>query len=266
MNSIIWQHSKGVGFMQFNNVIEKSIRIGEIPTIVLTPKDEMKSYPTIIFYHGWSSNKEAQRFRGFILCSLGYQVIIPDAIYHGERNALHNYNQQSAVKYFWDVILKNIEESDQIIDYAINNLKSDPNRIGIAGHSMGGFTTTGVFTKNSNIKASVVFNGSFNWEQSNIIFEESLEGYGEFDPVIEEKIHTLDPINNLNTLVDRPILILHGGNDPVVNINPQREFYNKIINLYNDKSKLKFVEYPYLAHFVTTNMMEESCIWFNKYL
>lgn len=252
--------------MEFNNIIEKDIRIGEIPTIVLTPKDKMVSFPTIIFYHGWSSNKEAQRFRGFIFSSLGYQVIIPDAIFHGERNALQNYNQKSAVKYFWDVILKNIEESDQIIDYAINNLKCDPNRIGVAGHSMGGVTSAGVFTENENIKASVVFNGSFNWKHSNIIFKESLEGFGEPDAKIQERIDSFDPIKNLEKIVDRPILMLHGGNDPVVNINPQRKFYEKILPLYNDKLMIKFIEYPYLAHFVTTNMMEEACIWFNKYL
>lgn len=252
--------------MEFKNINERDIRIGEIPTIVLTPKDKMVSFPTIIFYHGWSSNKEAQRFRGFILCSLGYQVILPDAIYHGERNALQNYNRQSAVKYFWDVILKNIEESDQIIDYAINSLNSDPERIGVAGHSMGGFTSAGVFAKISNIKASVVFNGSFNWKQSNIIFKESLDEFEEPIAETQENIEKLDPMNCLDKLVDRPVLMLNGGSDMVVNVNPQRKFYEKILPLYNDKSRIRFVEYPYLNHFVTTNMMEEACIWFNKYL
>lgn len=266
MNSIIWQISKGVECMEFNNIIEKHIRISEIPTIVLTPRDEKESFSTIIFYHGWSSNKEAQRFRGFILASLGFQVMIPDAIYHGERNALQNYDQQSAVKFFWDIILKNIDESDLLIDYAVNNLNADPERIGVVGHSMGGFTTAGVFTKNKNIKTSVVFNGSFNWEYSNIIFKETLDDFGDINVELQQKIDKFDPIKNIEALIDRPILILHGGSDPVVNIKPQRKFYDKILPLYNQKTKLKFTEFPYLAHFVTTNMMEEASIWFNKYL
>lgn len=256
----------GVRTVEFKNIIEKNIKIGDIPTLIFTPKEEIGYFPTIVFYHGWSSSKAAQRFRGFILCSLGYQVIIPDSIYHGERNALHNYNQQSAVKYFWNIILKNIDEANEIIDYAINSLNSDSERIGVAGHSMGGFTTAGVFTKIPNIKASVVFNGSFNWEQSNIIFKESLEGFGEPAMEIQEKIDKFDPMNHLDKLVDRPVLMLNGGSDMVVNPNPQRKFYEKILPLYKDKSRVRFVEYPYLNHFVTTNMMEEACIWFNKYL
>lgn len=252
--------------MEFNNIIERNIEIGDIPTIVLTPKGDFKLYPTIIFYHGWSSNKELQRFRGFILSSIGYQVIIPDAVYHGERNPLSNYGHTNAVKYFWNIVLKNIKESNDVINYSIKNLKADPNRIGVAGHSMGGFTTAGVFAKNEQIKASVVFNGSFNWRNSNMIFKESLKDFEESNNDLEELIDSLDPSQNLNALIDRPILLLHGRDDLVVNINPQREFYEKILPLYNDKTKIKFIEYYYLGHFVTTNMMEEACNWFNKYL
>ena len=83
---------------------------------------------------------------------------------------------------------------------------------------------------------------------------------------IQEKIDKFDPMNHLDKLVDRPVLMLNGGSDMVVNPNPQRKFYEKILPLYKDKSRVRFVEYPYLNHFVTTNMMEEACIWFNKYL
>ena len=88
------------------NIIEENANIRGIPCIRLVPGWKSKPLPTIVFYHGWSSAKENQRFRGFILSNLGYQVIIPDAIYHGERNPIDYDDPNSAAKYFWGVILK----------------------------------------------------------------------------------------------------------------------------------------------------------------
>lgn len=74
--------------LRFSNVVEEKIYIGEIPAIIFRPAETRNLYPTVIFYHGWSSSKENQRFRAFILSALGYQVVIPDAINHGERNPI----------------------------------------------------------------------------------------------------------------------------------------------------------------------------------
>ncbi len=77
----------------------------------------------------------------------------------------------------------------------------------------------------------------------------------------------MDPMNNLELIVNRPILLLHGGDsDTVVSIESQIKFYDKIKPMYEDKKKIKFIQYPNLNHFVTTNMMEESIAWFYKYL
>jgi len=253
--------------MEFNNMIEKKVMINNISTIVLTPRNDSKLYPTIIFYHGWGSTIEKQRFRGFILCSLGYQVMIPCAIYHGERNPIEHSNPDNAGRYFWDVILNNIGESNSIIEYAINNLSADPDRVGVSGNSMGGFTAAGIFTSNQDVKALVVFNGSCNWEYSNKIFMKALNiTDGNVPRELQEKMDKYDPMKNLNLIIDRPILSLHGDKDTIVDIGAQKEFYEKVFPLYVDSSKIGLIEYPKLNHFVTTNMMEEAAIWFNKYL
>ncbi len=253
--------------LKSNHIIEDRITIGKIPVILFRPKEAGELLPTIILYHGWSSNKEFQRMRGFILSSVGYQVAIPDAIYHGERNPLLSYDIDNATRYFWNTILNNIEESQSIIEELILKYRADPNRIGVIGNSMGGFTAAGIFTHNSNIKALVVFNGSCGWENFNKRFKESYEISEAYElKEIEEKVSKLNPQNNLNLLIDRPILILHGNSDNVVPIESQRIFYNKIKPMYNYRDRIKFLEYPNLNHFVTTNMMEESIVWFYEYL
>ncbi|MSU00410.1 alpha/beta fold hydrolase [Tissierella pigra] len=252
-------------YLKSNNIIEDKIKIGEIPAILFRPKDERELIPTIIFYHGWSSNKEIQRIRGFILASVGYQVIIPDAIYHGERKALDNYGGENAAKYFWDIIFSNIEESYSIINEIILNYNGDPKRIGVMGHSMGGITAAGVFTHNPNLKTLAVLNGSCGWQDSNNRFKEFLE-VDSYERELEEKVNKMDPMNNLNLLIDRPIILLHGDSDTLVPIESQELFYENLKPLYNHKEKLKIMKYLNLNHFVTTDMMEQSIAWFYKYL
>ena len=67
-------------YMKSNNIVEERVVIQGIPAIIFRPREVNEAMPTVIFYHGWSSNKELQRLRGFILASVGYQVVIPDAI------------------------------------------------------------------------------------------------------------------------------------------------------------------------------------------
>lgn len=246
------------------HIKEESINIKGIPCIRLVSKNKKEPFSTIILYHGWSSTKENQRFRGFILSSLGYQVIIPDGIYHGERNPIDYSDINSGPKYFWKVILNNIEEFDILMEQLINKYNANPNNIAVMGHSMGGFTSAGVFTHNENIKTAVILNGSFNWKMSNEIFLEQLI----VNATIEEEslIERLDPINNLHKLVDRPLLMLHGAEDDVVSKIPQKAFYQKIKPLYKDKTKIELIEYPCLKHFVTTNMMEDGAKWIFKQL
>lgn len=253
-------------YLHSNSIIEEKIYIGNIPAIIFRPKEAKGLLPTIIFYHGWSSTKEFQRMRGFILSAVGYQVIIPEAINHGERNPIDYYDINNG-KYFWYTILNNLEEAPIIIDELILKYEADPNRIGLIGHSMGGFTAAGVFTHNPKIKTLVVLNGSCGWQNSNEIFKKAL-GINEVEELkeTEDKINTIDPMNNLQLLKDRPILMLHGDSDSVVSIESQRIFYKEIMPLYLDKNKVKLVEYPRLDHFVTTNMMEETIVWLYKYL
>lgn len=147
-------------YLKSNHIIEEKISIEGIPAILFRPKEIKGLLPTIIIYHGWSSNKELQRMRGFILSTVGYQVVIPDAVHHGERNPLHNYDIEDARRHFWNTIFRNLEESYIIIERLILNHNGDPGRMGVIGNSMGGFTAAGVFTHNPSIKALVVFNGS----------------------------------------------------------------------------------------------------------
>ena len=254
-------------YLSTEHLLEERIYIEDIPAIRFNLRNNKGKVPTIVLYHGWSSNKESQRLRGFILANMGYQVIIPDAINHGERQKLDSYDSENAILYFWPTILKNIEEAKAIIEHCVERYDADFDRIGVIGHSMGGFTAAGVFTYNEYIKSAVVLNGSFNWKHSNSILMKMMGLEDNKDIHIEEeRINSIDPMNNQELILDRPILLLHGGSDRLVNIESQKLFYEDVKSKYSDKSRVELIEYNNLDHFVTTNMMDEAAIWFKKYL
>jgi len=252
--------------MNYPNVIEERVKIGDISAIVFRPTGRQEKLPGVVFYHGWSSNKDSQRFRSYILSSLGYVVLLPDSIYHGERGLI-DYSKKENGPMFWEVVLNNLKEWSNIKDFLISKYKIDKDRIAVSGHSMGGFTSAGIFAQDKGIKALIVHNGSCNWRGSNDIFIKTL-GFSENDNFseLEVNIHGNDPMGKTESLVDRAILILHGDNDQVVSIEPQIEFYNKLIELNNNNDSLKMITYSGLNHYLTTGMLEEMTYWLEKHL
>jgi len=53
-------------YLKSNFIVEEKIRIQEISAIIFKPREVKGPIPTVVFYHGWSSNKELQRLRGFV--------------------------------------------------------------------------------------------------------------------------------------------------------------------------------------------------------
>lgn len=249
--------------LKSNFVREEKIYIGSIPLLRLK---NICSYnlikKNIIFYHGWSSNKESQRARGLFLSSLGYTVYLPEAINHGERGQIDFTDVKNGIKYFWPTILNTVEEARGIISY-LREVDKIEGELYIGGNSMGGFISSGIFANNENIDGLFVLNGSCNWDKTNRIFVKYIDNrtgtkidMARDFPEIYSKIDKMDPMSKIDKVKGRRILLLHGDSDTLVPIEPQREFFNKIKENAKD-SPIEMIEYKNLNHFVTTNMLEE---------
>ena len=246
-------------------VDEEKVLIDNIPCLRLTPRRVEGKYPSIIFYHGLASNKESQRIRAYMLAFAGYQVLIPDAIHHGEREPKETEELELIAKYFWEAILTSVGEADQLLKALIEDYQADPDNIYVTGHSMGGFISAGVFAHNPRIKGAAPMNGSFNWKRSGEVLLESM-GLDKdvFSLKDQETIDRLDPVNYRDNMVKRQILILHGQVDPEVNIAPQREFYQLMKEDASRDYSIDMIEYENLGHFVTTGMIEDLIKWLKE--
>ncbi len=244
------------------------VKLGNIPCLFVKPIFDTEKAATILYYHGWSSNKDNNLFIGKILAFHGYNVILPDAIHHGERGKLEKYGVQELRRYFWEVILNTVKEYETLINAAEDRLGISRHRLAVMGSSMGGFISSGIFAANKEIKCLINMNGASAWQKAEETYKAmDFEGKGMTDKKILEEIKIYDPLSRKDELYPRPILLLHGDADTSVPIDIQRYFYDEIKDVYKDKpERLKFVIEPRLNHYKTVKMMEETIAWLDKYL
>lgn len=236
----------------------REIKITRTPATLIIPKTGEEEYKTIVFYHGWSSSKENQIFRGSIFALYGFQVLIPQSNYHGCRNTMGlNYEDPEVEReYLPRTIMDNIIEAPEILRELVEIYNADPDNLYVSGHSMGAMTAGCLFTFSDLFKGALVFNGTLNLKP--MIDEYKREASTEEVERIHEFILQVDPINLIEKLKDRKLIMLNGTEDRDVNPEWQREFYEKAKEVYEDKDKIVFETFPGTPHVLTTNMMEEG--------
>lgn len=239
---------------------EDRFKVNDIPVLRFKPKTKQKKLPTILYYHGWSSNKEFQRFKANIMAMYGYQVIVPDSKFHGERNSIDFNKEDSMEKYLLKTVYSSIKEAPLIIDFIKGLSLTDQDRISVMGTSMGGFISSGLFFEHQLFKSLVVFNGACAWQKVKTFIEEN---HAERKLEYKEELVKYDPEKNLDMINERPILMLHGDNDTAIPIEVQRYFYKKASEFYNDKNKIRLIEVPRMNHYISLGMLENA-ISFNK--
>jgi dienelactone hydrolase len=236
--------------------------INGIPCLKFKPKGYEGLLPTVIFYHGWHSSKDSKRFQALIIASHGYQVIVPDALHHGERDAIDHDDPQNLERYLWGIVLQSVKESKKFIESIVNNHDADSTRIGLMGSSMGAITAGGIFAHDLDVKCLVGINGTFAWQES---IKRNYSPSTSEDS--KELIERYDPMNSGDKIKERAILILHGTEDTSVPIETQRLFFNKMLPLYiKNPKKFEFIEESNVNHRVTTGMLQEAVRWFKEHL
>src|SRR5699024_6125179 len=87
-----------------------------------------------------------------------YRVVLPDCIYHGERK--QDLTQTELDLAFWEIVMKNIAELEIIKQHLVKTGRTQENRIGVGGTSMGAITTYGALRKYDWIKAGASLMGT----------------------------------------------------------------------------------------------------------
>jgi uncharacterized protein len=236
--------------------------INGVPCLKLRPKNYKGLLPTVINYHGWHSSKDFKRFEALVIASQGYQVFVPDALHHGDREAIDHDDPENLDKFLWKIVLQSVKESKKFIDQIVNNHEADPERIGVIGDSMGAITAGGVFVENPDLKCLVGLIGSFAWQEAI-----KLNHLPQTNEENKELIKYYDPMNNGDKIKERAILMLNGTADTSLPIDSQKTFFNRMLPLYEQgTNKLQLIEAVNVNHSITTGMLERAVMWFKENL
>lgn len=242
-------------------------------------QDNNKKYPVIIFNHGFippQEYKTTERYLAYTdaFSRNGYIVFKPDYRGHGNSEGVATGGYGSNA-YTIDVL------------NAVSSIKkykaADTNRIGMWGHSMGGFITLRSMVVNKDIKAGVIWGGVVasyqdlfsNWRRRPSVsplpgntrggWRQSLvQEYGtpEKNPTFWNSISA----NSYLADISGPVQLHHGEADTSVPVAFSEKLYeemkavNKIVELYT---------YPSDDHNISGNFgiaIERSIEFFDKYL
>ena len=176
--------------------------------------------PASAVHAGWSQQE-------MLLASQGYYVFMPNprgSFGQGEKFTRAN------VKDFGRGDLRDILRG---VDAAVQVAPIDPQRVGIYGHSYGGYMTMWAVTQTNRFKAAVAGAGIANWQSyygENRIDQWMLPYFGKSvydDPQVYARSSPITFIKNVRT----PTLVLHGERDAEVPLPQGQEFWHALKTL-----------------------------------
>ncbi|MBA4536484.1 prolyl oligopeptidase family serine peptidase [Bacillus aquiflavi] len=254
-------------------IIVENKQVDNIPLLHLVKKENANDQlPFVIFIHGFTSAKEHNLHYAYLLAEKGFRVVLPEAVYHGERT--EGLDEQALMKHFWEIVIRTIHELSVIKQQFENEAIIDCNKIGLAGTSMGGIVTLGALTQYDWIKTAVSLMGMPAYEKFAVWQLQELEklqikmsiSNKEVESILE-KIREYDLSLQPEKLTKRPILFWHGQKDPVVPFSYTYEFYQEIKPLYqSNPERIKFITDENGGHKVSRKGILNTITWFEKHL
>lgn len=215
-------------------------------------------YPSMPYFQ-WTKNLTEIKDS---LLVLGFNIIIPDAKYHGERSYELNFRDpgslppalsksQADADIFYDLYKSSIKEVRLIMDYFEDSTKESKPEFNLMGYSMGGAFSLILNTIDERINSVVACVPPLTHPYSEL---QNLNWSGE----IVEKMKVISPLYYA-TDQKSPIVMLMGKTDFFITMDEAREFYKRISI---DDKKLKFYE---SGHELPTNYISDVISWITQH-
>lgn len=227
-----------------------------------------KKYPMVVSIHGGPASAKKPSwpttFDMTTLSSQGYFVFFPNP--RGSYGAGETYTKAN-VKDFGAGDLRDILLG---VDQELKSLPIDPDRLGIAGWSYGGYMTMWTVTQTHRFHAAVAGAGIANWQSyygENLIDQWMIPYFGKSvydDPAVYAKSSPITYIKNVKT----PTLILVGDSDAECPAPQSFEFWHALRTL---GVKTDLVVYPNEGHAIRDpghiqDLLQRTITWFDENL
>lgn len=229
--------------------------------------DPAKRYPFVVYVHGGPASACTASWPSLAsgpLAAAGYFVLCPNPRgSYGQGEAFTSGN----VKDFGGGDFRDIMAG---VDQVLKEQPVDPQRLGITGHSYGGYMTMWAVTQTTRFKAAAAGAGLSNWLSyygENDIDQWMIPFFGASvydDPAVYAKSSPINFVKNVKT----PTLILVGDRDGEVPAPQSYEWYHALKTM---GVPTQLVVYPDEGHAIRKpehrrDMVERTVEWFNRWL
>lgn len=211
---------------------EHIVIAGDIPALIWRGVGA-NPRPVIISLHGGGGSKaDVDPAVPVALIADGVTLVTVDAYKHGERapTGFDMTRARANLATFLDII----EHTARDLVTVTNVLRDDPavdeGRIGLRGGSMGGYIV--LMAAGLGVPAAAVLSICGGADYARIW---DLRGAGAGRPgagAVLDRASGIDPIYHPNAFPPRPVLMIHGANDPIVPIVGQQALYAALAPLY----------------------------------
>jgi pimeloyl-ACP methyl ester carboxylesterase len=249
-------------------VIEERV-IQEIPVLVGF-EPTAAPQPLVILSHGFTRSKEDWRERIPELVGRGYFAAALDNRGHGQRPG-PDFRTRADRNGKWEIlaIRQMINETAgnilTVLDGILRQENVEPGRIGLAGVSMGAFTSLKAAVLDPRIRAVVSNIGSPYWDD---VFAGSVE---EEDPdrrrILSDFAAGRQPADFPDRFFPKAVLFQTGELDP--HLDPRRvsDFARRLSKFYSAiPDRVQYLEFPGIAHEFTPEMWANTLRWFERFL
>jgi dipeptidyl aminopeptidase/acylaminoacyl peptidase len=230
--------------------------------------DPAKKYPMVVSVHGGPAAARKPAWpTGFDLTTLssqGYFILFPNP--RGSFGAGETFTRANVR----DIGKGDLRDILLGLDQELRVLPIDPNRLGIAGWSYGGYMTMWAITQTRRFHAAVAGAGISNWQSyygENLIDQWLIPYFGSSvydNPEIYARSSPMNYIRNVKT----PTLIAVGDSDAECPAPQSFEFWHALKTL---GQKTALVVYPGEGHAIRRpehqqDLLERMIAWFNENL
>jgi dipeptidyl aminopeptidase/acylaminoacyl peptidase len=229
--------------------------------------DASKKYPLVVQVHGGPASDCTAAWPGLSTAPLaanGYFVLCPNP--RGSFGQGEAFTQGN-VKDFGGGDFRDIMTG---VDQVVKTLPIDGERVGIKGHSYGGYMTMWAVTQTNRFKAAVAGAGLSNWLSyygENDIDQWMIPFFGKSvydDPAVYAKSSPINFVKNVRT----PTLILVGDRDGEVPAPQSYEWYHALKTI---GVPTQLVVYPNEGHAISQpehkrDMLVRTVEWFDRWM
>jgi hypothetical protein len=190
----------------------------------IRPETAGEAAPTVILLHGLGGNRGAMLGEAALLVKNGYNTLLIDLRHHGESEG-----DLTTLGY------KEVEDVYAAVDYLLRRDDVDPERIGLAGFSLGAVTALRAAARIPEIAVVVAISGFKTIDDNVISIVQALTGrppfpfpaavIGFINMETGVNVSEVRAIDDLADIAPRPVLFIHGEQDTVVPVSNSQDMF-----------------------------------------